>query len=152
MIIQAIQPCLDVPYRWRGRTPEEGLDCWGATRHGLWLGWKIFRASYAVDVGTLDPTDAIQRVARRERTSGLWLPLPCEIQPFRPSEPTRGGDVLVLRVRDHPVHMCLMVDSRKMIQTAPDEYSRLVDWERDSFGQLVYRIIEHWRPIELCDV
>ena len=151
-IYQYIAPCLDVPYVWRGRTPDEGLDCWGAVRLGLKLGWGIERSSYAVDVSALDPSDAIETMADGERQSGQWSELPCAVQPFRPSGPPQGGDVFVVRSGVLPLHLCLVVDRRYILHTQRGEYSRLIDWRRDPIGQWLYRIIEHWRPIELCQI
>ena len=149
--LEAIEPLLYVPYLWRGRDPAIGLDCWGASWNGLRMGFGVQRPIHMVDDEALDPKREIVQIATSEKRSGRWINIPCDVQPFRPSQKPRPGDVLVLRIRKYPVHMCLVVHGRLMLQTQDGELSRLVDYARDPMNQYLYRIIEHWRPIELHD-
>jgi len=97
-----ISKYIGIPYRNKGRT-EEGCDCFGLVK-------LISKNELNIDIPEYtyrDAEDASQ--ASRTLTSGReeWMKV---IKP-------RIGDVIMLRISGLPVHIGLVIDSRRMIHS-----------------------------------
>jgi len=115
-----------IPFCDKGRTREEGCDCWGLVRLALLEQQGIALPSYVEAYQTSDDREEVARlIAGQAPLIGHEVTLD-GAQPF---------DILVLRVEGQPFHCGLVVDPPKFLHTqarvnaAIDDYTR-PHWRR----------------------
>jgi cell wall-associated NlpC family hydrolase len=95
---------LRAPYVEGGRDPSVGLDCWGLVR-------IIYARSFAIDlpsyVGEYDVREKKETEKLIFREASHWTHVE---YPFR-------GDIVLLRILGHPVHVGVFVDPDYMLHT-----------------------------------
>jgi len=99
---------IGIPFRANGRDPATGWDCWGCARYVM---------RYVYDIPVPDELDDLEyNIKRLPRCADLiahyqaqsrWDAVPMDL--------AQEGDVVLLRMNGHPVHMGLTVERGKMI-------------------------------------
>ncbi len=96
---------IGIPFKEHGRT-ERGLDCWGLVR-------LVFREEYSIELPSIhtysDTKDDVAGMkAAIEKEQKKWIPI-------EDIEDAIDGDVLILRMAGHPIHVGLVVGDGEFI-------------------------------------
>jgi len=123
-----------IPFVEHGRTPAEGLDCWGLCR----LVWKehfgIEVPSYTETYRTTREGEEVARALRSELPATPWRTIP--------RAEARLGDGLLFRLAGYPMHVGLFLEGDQFLHADP-RAGTVIDrlsapwWERRLLG--VYR-------------
>lgn len=125
-----------IPFLEKGRD-EKGVDCWGLVRLIYKIEKSIELPSYAELYEDTEQADVISRLIEQEKKIH-WLEFPKDITP----EPF---DVIILRMRNRPMHVGIVIDQDDMIHcvdkvgVAVESYRRM-KWKDNVLG------FARWKP------
>lgn len=138
-----VEPYIGVPWRERGRTPNEGWDCWGAYR------W-VLRETLGVELPSLDgaytDADPQRDPGERHRRAKLlheWV----EVLGVRVDGAPQPGDALVFRMFGAPVHYGCYVGEGLFLHVPPGTQTCL---ERMDSPKWQPRLLGIYRPRALA--
>lgn len=111
---------LEIPFAEKGRTREEGLDCYGLVRLVFAEQRGIDLPSYAEDYATTTDAEEITALCRGEVATS-WIEVPqAEAQLF---------DVVIMPIMGEPIHFALVLDPPHFLHTMKDSWSSPERWD-----------------------
>jgi cell wall-associated NlpC family hydrolase len=97
-----------IPYVKGGRdigNPQNGLDCWG-------LATLFYKNEYGVILPSY--TDISMTTDRIKEVSGQLVQTDC-YKHFNTVQKSKAGDLILLRVGGHPIHIGIVLDNKLML-------------------------------------
>lgn len=129
---------IGIPYRDKGRTREDGLDCWGLVRLFYLQEFGIVLPSYTEDYLSAKEAKEIAQLINREK--GSWSPVSLGEERF--------GDVVILRIIGYPTHVGVVWRPGLMLHTLEKINSVLEPYSSSLWRRRITSIIRHERVIQ----
>ena len=94
-----------IRYLFRGRSREEGLDCWGLTRLIMLEQFDIELPSYDTDYESVRQAALMRDVSVREQES--WTRIDAGQE--------RAGDLILIRMQGQPIHVGVVIGGGRFV-------------------------------------
>lgn len=124
---------IGLPYHDKGRTIEEGFDCWGLVRLVYQQEFGIVLPSYTEDYLSATEAKEIAQLINREK--GAWSPVPLGEERF--------GDVVILRIIGYPTHVGVIWKPGFMLHTLEKINAVLEPYSSSLWRRRITGIIRH---------
>jgi cell wall-associated NlpC family hydrolase len=124
---------IGLPFVEHGRD-HAGVDCWGLLRLIYQEQFGLTLPSYAEDYGTTIDAEEIGALVRRESASGWRAVL---------LSAARVGDVLVLRVRNQPMHCGLILTPPAFLHIERRINAVVERWDAWHWRQRIAGVFRH---------
>lgn len=114
-----VAPYIGIPYELRGRS-KDGCDCWG-------LCWIVLEEQFGINAPCMDGVawDTDSTPFERRRAAQEIIKTQQEYFDAIPAGYEEAGDILLLSLAGHPLHMGLVVAPGWMLHSAHDADSAL---------------------------
>jgi cell wall-associated NlpC family hydrolase len=122
-----------LPFAEHGRD-RTGVDCWGLLRLIYQEQFGLTLPSYAEAYRTTIDAQEIGALVQREATSG-WEAVPLA--------EARLGDVLILRVRNYPMHCGLVLAPPKFLHIERRIQAAVERWDAWHWSQRISGVFRH---------
>jgi len=102
----SINEYVGIPFNENGLSPEEGFNCWSLTKYVAEKEFGIYLPSYSEQYSTPLDYKELSNLIGKESTTN-WV----EVEKGK----EKPGDVIILRLRNQPIHAGLVVKRGKML-------------------------------------
>lgn len=123
---------IGLPFKDHGRD-REGLDCWGLVRLVMAEQMGIALPSFVTEYDRTSDTKRISGLIARE--AGLWRAIQ------RGEE--KQGDVIVLRLQGHPLHVGLVLGDCQMLHVERGISCAIEKYTGPRWAERIYGIYRH---------
>mgnify|MGYP002778561451 CR=1 FL=1 len=128
-----LAPYIGLPFLPHGRT-REGLDCWGLVRLVLAEHFGKQLPSYADGYGSITDRQTLGALIPGHLASG-WQEVPAGQE--------CSGDLILLRVLGVPMHVGLVIGSRRFLHIEQTINSCIESYDTSPWAR---RVLGFWRP------